>query len=257
MKIVVLTNDGSLYGRRLLTALSVAGIQVTTVVIKQSPTYYFRLFRMVRREIGYMGTVAQFVQRLLARRWENNYLQRNQPESLRAYSDMCEMVVETHGTNTESTIQSLNRLRPDILILGQTGIVRNSILTVPRIGTLNAHPGMLPMYRGLDCYKWALFEGRPDCVGASVHWVDEGVDTGPVISSKRVDIRGFANFREVEFELYKECINMLCFVLKGMENAPPTRGEMQKKEDGCQYRKMPLWKERYVRRNLRSLSSID
>ncbi len=41
------------------------------------------------------------------------------------------------------------------MFLAQTGIVRENILSIPKIGALNSHPGILPEYTGIDCYKWA------------------------------------------------------------------------------------------------------
>jgi methionyl-tRNA formyltransferase len=58
-------------------------------------------------------------------------------------------------------------------------IVRPEILRAPRIGSFNLHPGPLPRYAGLDAPSWAILEGATE-YGATVHWMDERVDTGPV-----------------------------------------------------------------------------
>jgi methionyl-tRNA formyltransferase len=57
---------------------------------------------------------------------------------------------------------------------------------VPRIGTLNAHMGILPRYRGMNVAEWTLFEGGP--VGCSVHLVETGIDTGDILCVRRVDV---------------------------------------------------------------------
>jgi methionyl-tRNA formyltransferase len=55
------------------------------------------------------------------------------------------------------------------------------------VGVLNAHPGLLPDYRGVDVIPWALHNGDP--LGVSVHHVDAGIDTGDIVAQRRFDVR--------------------------------------------------------------------
>ena len=79
----------------------------------------------------------------------------------------------------------LVRARPDLLILGGTGIVPPHILRIPTVATLNAHPGLLPWVRGVCPLEHALLRGV--ALGVTVHAVDEGIDTGPIV--RRVLVR--------------------------------------------------------------------
>ena len=68
----------------------------------------------------------------------------------------------------------------DYAVNGGVGaILRRPVLSHPRTGFLNAHPGLLPEYRGVDPVCWALHRGDP--LGATVHLMDEGIDTGPIL----------------------------------------------------------------------------
>jgi methionyl-tRNA formyltransferase len=73
---------------------------------------------------------------------------------------------------------TLVRARPDVLILAGTGIVPAPLLAVPAM-TLNAHPGLLPWVRGVCPLEHALLRGIAP--GVTVHAVDPGIDTGPII----------------------------------------------------------------------------
>jgi methionyl-tRNA formyltransferase len=73
----------------------------------------------------------------------------------------------------------LVRARPDVLVLAGTGIVPSVLLKLPSVATLNAHPGLLPWVRGVCPLEHALLRGVP--LGVTVHAVDAGIDTGPVI----------------------------------------------------------------------------
>lgn len=70
-------------------------------------------------------------------------------------------------------------LQPELLVLGGTRILRPPLLVIPRRGTVNAHPGLLPQLRGSSSVGWALYKDLP--IGASTHFVEAGIDTGPII----------------------------------------------------------------------------
>ncbi|MGD8626873.1 MAG: formyltransferase family protein, partial [Anaerolineae bacterium] len=66
-----------------------------------------------------------------------------------------------------------------LVVLGGTRILRPPILAIPPRGTVNAHPGLLPRLRGSSSVGWALYKDLP--VGATVHFVEKGIDMGPII----------------------------------------------------------------------------
>jgi phosphoribosylglycinamide formyltransferase-1 len=80
---------------------------------------------------------------------------------------------------------------------------------------VNVHPALLPAFPGLDAIGQALAAGV-ETTGVSVHFVDEGVDTGPVIAQRRVEVppggdrgRLEAAIHAVEHQLYPEAIRMI------------------------------------------------
>lgn len=66
-------------------------------------------------------------------------------------------------------------------------VVHPAVLEAPRIGSFNLHPGPLPQYAGLNAPSWAIFDGEPTHA-ATVHWMDAGVDTGPIAYSAAFEI---------------------------------------------------------------------
>jgi hypothetical protein len=73
----------------------------------------------------------------------------------------------------------LRREQVDLVLLETDCIIRSSVLKVPRLGVLNAHPGWIPRFRGLGALLFQLEQGFKPAV--TLHFADEGVDTGPVI----------------------------------------------------------------------------
>jgi methionyl-tRNA formyltransferase len=89
--------------------------------------------------------------------------------------------------NSNDCHRLLRAFEPELVVLGGTGIIRPHLLAIPLRGTVNAHPGLLPDLRGSSSVAWALHKDLP--VGCTTHFVDDGIDTGPVILQRRLEVR--------------------------------------------------------------------
>jgi methionyl-tRNA formyltransferase len=78
--------------------------------------------------------------------------------------------------------------RVDLLLnVHSLHVVHPEVAAAPRIGSFNLHPGPLPEYAGLNAPSWAIYNGeRTHAV--TVHWMDAGVDTGPVAYADTFEI---------------------------------------------------------------------
>jgi phosphoribosylglycinamide formyltransferase-1 len=83
----------------------------------------------------------------------------------------------------------LEAARPDLICLaGYMRLLSPDFIARYRGRILNIHPALLPKFPGLDVQRRALEAGELES-GCTVHFVDEGTDTGPVILQRRVPIR--------------------------------------------------------------------
>ena len=94
--------------------------------------------------------------------------------------------VQVQKINGEECCRVLDALQVDLMILGGVPIVRESVLKMPRFGTINAHQGELPRFRGMNVIEWALLHNCPPTI--SIHFVDPGIDTGDVITMEAIPI---------------------------------------------------------------------
>ncbi len=79
-------------------------------------------------------------------------------------------------------------LNADLAIIAfVTQIVPPQVFTVPRLGSICFHPSLLPKYRGASAINWALINGEA-VTGLSLFWVDQGIDTGPILLQKEVKV---------------------------------------------------------------------
>ncbi|HVY77877.1 MAG TPA: phosphoribosylglycinamide formyltransferase [Solirubrobacterales bacterium] len=102
-----------------------------------------------------------------------------------------------------------------VVLAGYMQLLSPSFVARFRHRVVNVHPALLPEYPGLDAIGQALAAGAT-LTGVSVHFVDEGVDTGPVIVQREVPVPAGGGRSELEraihateHELYPEAIRMI------------------------------------------------
>jgi methionyl-tRNA formyltransferase len=84
--------------------------------------------------------------------------------------------------------EHVSREETDILVnVHSLYVICPEVLAAPRIGGFNLHPGPLPECPGLNAVSWALFEGKTEHA-VTVHWMRQGIDTGPVAYEARIPI---------------------------------------------------------------------
>ena len=95
--------------------------------------------------------------------------------------------IELAGSiNSEEAIELLRAKSPDLLIsIAGNEIFRRPLIELAPEGCLNLHTSLLPKYRGLMPSFWVL-KNREKETGVSVFYVDEGIDSGPIIVQKRI-----------------------------------------------------------------------
>ncbi|HKO87458.1 MAG TPA: formyltransferase family protein [Burkholderiales bacterium] len=94
----------------------------------------------------------------------------------------------TRDINDSESIAALQALDPDIVLIATFNhILKREAIGIARIATLNVHPSYLPNYRGADPIGAALRD-RASESGVSLHWIDEGIDTGDIAHQRAVTI---------------------------------------------------------------------
>ncbi len=113
-------------------------------------------------------------------------------------------------------IAALQAEQVDLIVLaGFMRILKGEFLRVFEHKVINIHPSLLPAFPGLEAWKQALDYGVK-VTGCTVHFVDQGVDTGPIIAQQTVPVSVddtaatlHARVQEAERELYPDCVAAL------------------------------------------------
>ena len=89
---------------------------------------------------------------------------------------------------TEEAAAELAGLEPDLMVMAFVILkVPEAVLNAPTHGTIQYHPSLLPRHRGPSAINWAIIHGDEKS-GLAIFWPDDGLDTGPVLLTKEVEI---------------------------------------------------------------------
>ena len=131
--------------------------------------------------------------------------------------------VKVSNHNDEECQLLLQDLSLDVIVLGDTRIIKPNILTIPRIGIVNVHPGYLPDVRGNNPYIWAVYYDLPQ--GCTVHFIDKDIDTGPIIVREKIALEQGTTYPRLISILIRTCANLLAQALHAIE-----RGDLECQE---------------------------
>ncbi len=198
--VAILCRQESAYADMVVEAAIRAGLPLTGVVVQQwGRADKSRRLRQYARKYGLAAVLAtKMIEMLDGRLLARHGLAKITPaEDAAAAADIPVFRVPT--LNGQETLDCLDRLRPDILLLAGVAIVSPKVIQRANRAVLNAHPGIVPHYRGNYVVRWALLAGDP--VGITVHVVDAGVDTGAVLSITPVEVPRMRSLVAVENQI--------------------------------------------------------
>ena len=92
------------------------------------------------------------------------------------------------AVNDSAEVVRMEACRPDVVAVFGTGLLREPVLRAFDGRFINLHLGLSPYYRGAGTNFWSLVNREPEYVGATIHYLDAGIDTGPIIAHIRPHI---------------------------------------------------------------------
>lgn len=109
-------------------------------------------------------------------------------------------VWEVARMSASETIDLFSNYQPDILCVACFSLyIPRAILMLPCLGCLNVHPSLLPANRGPDPLFWTFHEGHRE-TGITIHMMDEGLDTGPIVAQQKIIVPDGITYRQLEAE---------------------------------------------------------
>jgi methionyl-tRNA formyltransferase len=116
--------------------------------------------------------------------------------------------------NSDEALSEIRALDLDLLVsMSFNQIMGQSFLESAKHGAINCHAGALPSYRGRNVLNWAIINGETE-FGVTVHFVDQGIDTGDVILQSMVSIAPEDRYADLLEKAYSECAELLIVAIR-------------------------------------------
>ena len=110
-------------------------------------------------------------------------------------------VFQPKSLRKTEAVEYIRSWAPDLMVVAAFGqIFRKPVLDIPRCGILNVHASLLPRWRGASPIQGSLLAGD-SVTGITIMKIDEGMDTGPVLSSRQTEIHPNETAGELENRL--------------------------------------------------------
>jgi len=153
---------------------------------------------------------------------------------------LCHFVVDNKA-ELYDLVDDISNIEPDILVsVSFKFILPETLIKIPRLGAINVHGSLLPKYRGRAPSAWAIINGEKT-TGVSVHFMDEGCDTGNIIVQQGIPIPQdytiadvFRIEDEIKPPLLVKAIELIQRGSKGIpqDHSKATYGRRRTPEDG-------------------------
>ncbi|MFE6891998.1 formyltransferase family protein [Streptomyces sp. NPDC057694] len=131
-----------------------------------------------------------------------------------------ELVPDHNGSAAKEALQEAT---VDLVVLGDTRILKPYIIDSVPYGIVNVHPGFLPDVRGNNPYIWAVIHGLPQ--GATVHLIDSRVDRGPVMHVEKYELPRGTTLPRLILDLNELCGKVLVEALRRLTRGTATLTE--------------------------------
>jgi folate-dependent phosphoribosylglycinamide formyltransferase PurN len=124
------------------------------------------------------------------------------------------------SANSASFVAHLVDERVDVLLNQTSEILRGPILQAPAVAVINRHLSPLPAYRGAWPVFWQFVNGESR-FGATIHVVDQGVDTGAIVAQATVDRQPGDTMPVVLARLFERSVPLTCEALSRLRDRAP------------------------------------
>ena len=126
-------------------------------------------------------------------------------------------VFQPRTLREEGAAAALAALQPDIVVVVAYGrLLPPDVLAVPKYGCVNLHVSLLPKYRGAAPVQWAVINGDAE-TGVTVMQLDDGLDTGPILSQELIEIGPDETAGELFEKVSTRGAALLCRTLREIE----------------------------------------
>lgn len=132
-------------------------------------------------------------------------------------------ILYTPDVNSTEFIDKIRKYQADLFVsMSFDQIFKNRLINLPPLKTINCHAGKLPFYRGRNILNWVLINDEKE-FGITVHYMDEGIDTGDMILQETYKITDEDSYATLLERAYEGCAHLLYQAVKAIQSGKVQR----------------------------------
>ena len=121
------------------------------------------------------------------------------------------------GVNSDEFRKVLLKLNPDLILVGSWGEkFSKETFSIPKIATINAHPSLLPKYRGPNPYFWVI-KNQEQKSGITFHLIDEDFDTGAILAQEEFEVSNNETGASLKTKTVLKARILICKLLTALQ----------------------------------------
>ena len=126
-------------------------------------------------------------------------------------------ILQPPKLNDINFLKYISSMRPDIFVVVAYKILPDRLLSIPRFGSINLHPSLLPKYRGAAPIQWALLNGDKETAVTTII-LSKRIDSGSILLQELVDIKEDDNYGTLSDRLSKLGSKIVVKTIDGIES---------------------------------------
>ena len=156
----------------------------------------FKLIKYLQSRL-YLPRFEALTERRLHRNFAYFFERQEMPEGLN--------VLHVANINDPQVSEFIGALNIQMICVNGTNLIREPLLsqtTELQFGAINLHTGLSPYSRGGNCNLFMLLEDKPQLMGATVHYIDAGIDSGDIVASVQPDLQHDDPYEYIEAKIF-------------------------------------------------------
>lgn len=228
MRVVLLTSN-SLQNFALSHKISLAH-DLVGIVYENRFSQHSRLKNFLQKnKYNPFKVIRKAYEKIALRKLDNSFSDFIQAKYVHYTSFYPAPSMEVSNINDEAGFDFLKDKDFDVILVSGTQLVRKKLLSLkPKFGIINMHTGLSPYYNGgPSCTFWCLYNEDIHHIGATVMFIDSGIDTGNIILTDTVKVEPNDTYGTLEFKAIELGHDLILKALKKIESNPTFRGYKQ------------------------------
>lgn len=202
---------------RLSTNFDVTGMVILSSPAKPKRQVLEMWYKRIKRfglltalnRLLYLKTVNRGLD---TRALERHYFKADPISNDYQYADQ---ILHTYNINSTEVAEFIKTRSPDLIAVCGSNVIKPEIFTLAPKGAINIHAGITPDYRSANPVEWALYNRDFKKIGVTIHFINEGIDTGDVLYQQVTDIEP----GDTVFSLYcKNALNGAELMIKAISD---------------------------------------